>query len=244
MLTLQLCTARPSTITVQAPQSLAVAAIFGAGQVRRVAQRPQQGRFGVELVMDRLAVDGHSGHRRQASVSRAAAAKMMRWVASSLQAGRPSASTKPEAATRLPIVFLHGVGSDKSVWAPQLDAFRQLAPRGGLRLSRLWRERPGAGGDHARRLCRRDPVGDGCARDRASACLRPLARRSDRDRDPSRGARALRVADPRRHLRRPSRRAGDLRPLGRRQRRHARASPKRAPISCWPSRPTQRCAAK
>src|SRR5204862_66002 len=40
----------------------AVAAIFGAGQVRRVAQRPQQGRLRVELVVDRLAVDGHPRH--------------------------------------------------------------------------------------------------------------------------------------------------------------------------------------
>ena len=27
---------------------------------------------------------------------------------------------------KLPIIFLHGVGSDKSVWAPQLAYFRQM----------------------------------------------------------------------------------------------------------------------
>ena len=29
----------------------------------------------------------------------------------------------PEGPQGLPILFLHGVGSDKSVWAPQLDHF-------------------------------------------------------------------------------------------------------------------------
>ena len=40
------------------------AAIFGAGQVRGVAQRPKDGRLRVHLVMDGLAVDGEAGHRR------------------------------------------------------------------------------------------------------------------------------------------------------------------------------------
>src|SRR3546814_5279575 len=38
------------------------AAIFGAGQVRRVAQRPQQGRFGVHAIFDRAVVDRESRH--------------------------------------------------------------------------------------------------------------------------------------------------------------------------------------
>src|SRR3546814_9664819 len=33
------------------------AAIFGAGQVRRIAQRPQQRRFGVHAIFDRPVVD-------------------------------------------------------------------------------------------------------------------------------------------------------------------------------------------
>ena len=33
-------------------------------EMRRVAQREEERRFGVELVADRFAVDGHAGHRR------------------------------------------------------------------------------------------------------------------------------------------------------------------------------------
>ena len=45
----------------------AVAAIFGAGQIGGVPQRPEQGRRGVEMEADRFAVDRHAGHRRDAS---------------------------------------------------------------------------------------------------------------------------------------------------------------------------------
>src|SRR3546814_11527925 len=38
------------------------AAIFGAGQVRRVAPRPQQGRFGVHAIFARAAVVRDTGH--------------------------------------------------------------------------------------------------------------------------------------------------------------------------------------
>src|SRR3546814_15631627 len=38
------------------------AAIFGAGQVRRVAQRPQQGRFGVHAIFHRALVYRESAH--------------------------------------------------------------------------------------------------------------------------------------------------------------------------------------
>ncbi len=42
------------------------AAIFGAGKIGRVAQRPEQRRIGVHPVVDRLAVDGKAGHACQA----------------------------------------------------------------------------------------------------------------------------------------------------------------------------------
>src|SRR3546814_3621931 len=38
------------------------AAIFGAGQVRRIAQRPQQRRFGVHAIFDRPVVDREFRH--------------------------------------------------------------------------------------------------------------------------------------------------------------------------------------
>ena len=122
-----------------------------------------------------------------------------------------------------PIVFLHGVGSDKSVWRPQLDHFGRSRRAMALRLSRLWRQRPGAGGHDARRLCGGGPGGDGRARDRGGACVRPVARRRDRNRHSRGRAGALRFADHCRQLRGPPRRARDLRAVDRRQRRHARA---------------------
>ena len=75
-----------------------------------------------------------------------------------------SAMTKPAAARRRPIVFLHGVGSDKSVWQPAARPFRHDAARGRVRLSRLRRQRPCARRHDARRLCHGRPVGDDRAR--------------------------------------------------------------------------------
>ena len=100
--------------------------------------------------------------------------------------------------------------------APQLDHF-------GERRRAIAFDYPGYGesefvdgatrDDFAAPIARRD----GRAGDRARAYLRPVARRSGRDRHACRGARALRLADHRRQLRGPSRRPGDPRPLGRRQ---------------------------
>ena len=64
------------------------------------------------------------------------------------------------------------------------------------------------------------------------ARLRPVARRRGRDRDARRRRRRMRVADPRRHLRRPSRRPGDLR---------ARRSPPAATCAAWPKRASTSC---
>src|SRR3546814_14978380 len=52
------------------------AAIFGAGQVRRVAQRPQQGRFGVPAIFDRAVVDRESRH---AGINRRSSGSSLRY---------------------------------------------------------------------------------------------------------------------------------------------------------------------
>ena len=71
MATVQLGTARRHHHRAR-PAVAAVAAMLGAGQVRSVAERPQQGRLRVEEIVNRLAVDGHSGHEAIAKGSRAA----------------------------------------------------------------------------------------------------------------------------------------------------------------------------
>ena len=160
----------------------AVAAIFRAGEVGRVAKRPQQGRRRIEPVFHRLAVHRHPRH-----------AATLAWRVPPCQdEAMPRITTSNGSAIgyeeaggggATPIVFLHGVGSDKSVWRPQLDHFGARAPRRRLRLSGLWRQRSRARRHDPRRLCLGDPVRDGRARHRARARLRPLARRSRRDRD-------------------------------------------------------------
>ena len=110
---------------------------------------------------------------------------------------------------KTPIVFLHGVGSDKSVWRGQLDHFAQ--ERRAIAF-----DYPGYGDS--------DPAPEGTTRDDyaaaiasamgelgvgRSAHLRALARRSGGDRDARARARALRLADPRRHFRLAPRRPGD-----------------------------------
>ena len=42
--------------------------MLGTGQVGRIAQCEQQGRVGIEPVADGLAIDGHAGHERDATI--------------------------------------------------------------------------------------------------------------------------------------------------------------------------------
>src|SRR3546814_14483379 len=44
------------------PAIAGAAAIFGAGEIGSVAQRPEEGGVGVHQVVDGLAVDGEAGH--------------------------------------------------------------------------------------------------------------------------------------------------------------------------------------
>ena len=89
----------------------------------------------------------------------------------------------------MPIVFLHGVGSDKSVWRPQLDHFGQERRAVAF-------DYPGYGDS--------DPAPEGTTRDDYAAAilsamaalgigkrahLRPVARRRRRDRHAPRRAR-------------------------------------------------------
>ena len=122
---------------------------------------------------------------------------------------------------KTPIVFLHGVGSDKSVWHPQLAHF-------GEERRTLAFDYPGYGdSDPAPEGTTRDDYaaaivfGAGRARGRKGARLRPLARRGGRDRHPRCRARCVRVADTRRHVRLAPRWPGYLRPFDRRQREYA-----------------------
>src|SRR5262245_36881211 len=101
---------------------VAVAAIFGPGEVGRVPERPEQGRVGVDLVMDRLAVDRHSRHwvTLARGLPRCQDSAMPRVITNN---GYSIGYSEAGGGEHLPIVFLHGVGSDKSVWRPQLEHF-------------------------------------------------------------------------------------------------------------------------
>ena len=98
----------------------------------------------------------------------------------------------------------------------------QGAPRRRFRISGLWRQRNGPRRHDPRRLCHDHPRGDDRARYTGSACLRAVARRRCRHRDAPRLAEAHQVPNPRRHLRRPSRRARHLRARRGRKRGPAR----------------------
>ena len=139
----------------------------------------------------------------------------------------------------MPIVFLHGVGSDKSVWRPQLDHF-------GDERRAIAFDYPGYGDS--------DPAPEGTTRDDYAAAILSAMAALGIDRAHVCGLSlggvvaiaiyhaapdALRLADPRRHLRRPSRRPGDLRPLDRGERRTCARSPRRASTCCSPSPPTR-----
>src|SRR6185436_9150857 len=100
----------------------AVTAMFGSGEVGRVAQGEQQRRLGIELVMDRLAVDGHAGHGLSLACNTSPRDPMLRLMAI-ISTARGRIGFDELGGGGVPIVFLHGVGSDKSVWAPQLDHF-------------------------------------------------------------------------------------------------------------------------
>src|SRR6478672_2780871 len=120
--TLQLVTARPSMMTVQAPQSRLSQPYLAP--VRFDASRSAQSR-------------GVSGSSRYSTPSPLTVIRAMR---ATLACGRlrcqdaamPRISTsngydigylEAGAGEATPIVFVHGVGSDKSVWRPQLDHF-------------------------------------------------------------------------------------------------------------------------
>ena len=143
--TLQLITARPSTITVHAPQSRLSQAIFGAGEVRRIAQRPQQGRVRIELdstpcPLSVIRVIGATLARRAAPCQEQ---RMSRVKTSTGRIDRLCRSRRRRRdADRLPP---RGWVGQIGV-APPARAFRPVAPRGRVRLSRLWRQRPRAEG--------------------------------------------------------------------------------------------------
>ena len=56
--TRQAHTRRPSSITLQAPQSPERAAFLAAGELELVAQHVEQGLLGLAQELDRVAVDG------------------------------------------------------------------------------------------------------------------------------------------------------------------------------------------
>ena len=97
-------------------------------------------------------------------------------------AGAHRISERRAAASATPIIFLHGVGSDKSVWRPQLDHFGQARRAVAF-------DYPGYGesefveGATRDDFAAADPRRDGRARHRARPCLRPVARRRGRHRD-------------------------------------------------------------
>ena len=151
---------------------------------------------------------------------------MKTWRASLQHSATPSASRKPERGDKTPIVFLHGVGSDKSVWHPQLAHF-------GEERRALAFDYPGYGDS--------DPAPEGTTRDDYAAAILSAMSALGIDRahvcglslggvvaiaHARSGARPLRLADPRRHLRRASGRPGDLRPLALPQARTCARSPK------------------
>ncbi len=104
------------------PAIAAVAAIFGAGKIGRIAKGKKQGSCRIELIVDALAIDCHPDHlvklaRALPGCQDAAMPRILTSNGSAIgyvEAGRGQGA---------PIVFLHGVGSDKSVWHPQLEYF-------------------------------------------------------------------------------------------------------------------------
>src|SRR4051794_1639096 len=120
--TLQLVTARPSTITVHAPQS-------------RLSQP-----YLVPVRLDASRSAHSKGVAGSSLYSTPSPLTVIRAIEATLARQRPRCQDEPmpRVTTSLgyslgyaeaggggatPIVFLHGVGSDKSVWRPQLDHF-------------------------------------------------------------------------------------------------------------------------
>src|SRR3954451_16644119 len=122
MATEQLVTARPSMITVHAPQSRLSQPYFVP--VRFEASRSAQ----------RRGVAGSSRYSTPSplTVIRAMDATLARGLARCQDKAMPQVQTsagisigytEAGGGDATPIVFLHGVGSDKSVWRPQLAHF-------------------------------------------------------------------------------------------------------------------------
>ena len=107
----------------------AVATMFGAGQVGGIAKREQQRRIGIEPVADGLAIDGHAGHDATLQAASALAKRSRRLEKPAMASIKTRLGRiglcDTGGGSRAPIIFLHGVGSDKSVWAPQLAHFGQ-----------------------------------------------------------------------------------------------------------------------
>ena len=101
---------------------VAVAAIFRAGQIRCIAQRPQERRLRIEPIFHCFAVDRHFHHGAQASLPHPLLPRRgMARVTISNRGAIGYEEAGGGGAT--PLIFLHGVGSDKSVWRPQLHYF-------------------------------------------------------------------------------------------------------------------------
>src|SRR4030095_2777375 len=80
-------------------------------------------RLRVELVVDRLAIDGHAGHETSLACNACPRDPMMRAMGSIWTARGRIGYSEAGDGDATPIVFLHGVGSDKSAWQPQLEHF-------------------------------------------------------------------------------------------------------------------------
>ena len=98
---------------------------------------------------------------------------MMPTVGSTRQQGGASAFEQA-ARDALPIIFLHGVGSTKSVWAPQLAVSDRTA-RPSRSTIRAMVESDFVEGATATITHRRSSRADGRADDRAGPSLRPVA---------------------------------------------------------------------
>ncbi len=144
-----------------------------------------------------------------------------RWRPSS-QIGAASDTSSKAQANSTPIIFLHGVGSDKSVWRPQLDHF-------GATRRALAFDYPGYGESDLIEGATRDDYAaailaamDSLDVERAHVCglsLGGVVAIAMHAAAPDRCA-SLIIADS---FAVHPRRAGDLRPLDRRKPRHARA---------------------
>ncbi len=100
-----------------------VAAMLGAGEIGCVPKREQQRRLRIKPVLDRLAIDGHSGHGGQPSLQYVDARPHVETMGHIQTARGRIAYIEQGGGSEMPILFLHGVGSDKSIWRPQLDHF-------------------------------------------------------------------------------------------------------------------------